>query len=61
MIFEQGINSVEKQHLSEQAFICYNMQLQDFAPNVGNYVSSGELDPKNDWIVEEPVLSVPKP
>ncbi|KAG9143261.1 hypothetical protein Leryth_010189 [Lithospermum erythrorhizon] len=61
MIFEQGINPVEQQRLSEQAFVYYNMHLQDFAPNVGNYLTGGELDPMNDWIMEKPLLSMPKP
>nr|GME15212.1 S-cell enriched with leucine-rich repeat-containing protein [Ipomoea batatas] len=52
-LLTEGRNQIEQERLRDLAFVHYNLQLQNFKPNVLNDFSDEEIDPMDDWIVEK--------
>lgn len=51
-------NIIQQQRLSDLAFVHYNLHLKNFDANRGGVVTNtGEVDPIDDWIVENPSLN----
>lgn len=48
----EGRNQIEQERLRDLAFVHYNLQLQNFKPDVRNDFSNEEIDPMDDWVVE---------
>ncbi|XP_019198465.1 PREDICTED: uncharacterized protein LOC109192332 isoform X2 [Ipomoea nil] len=51
-LLTEGRNQIEQERLRDLAFVHYNLQLQNFKPDVRNDFSDEEIDPMDDWIVE---------
>ena len=48
-----GRNPTEQQGLSELTFVHYNLQLQQFQSGKKCDIVAEEIDPMDDWIVDE--------
>jgi hypothetical protein len=48
-----GRNPIEQQRFSDLTFVHYNLQLQQFQSGVECDIVDEEIDPMNDWIVDE--------
>ncbi|XP_019198468.1 PREDICTED: uncharacterized protein LOC109192333 isoform X3 [Ipomoea nil] len=51
-LLTEGRNQIEQERLRDLAFVHYNLQLQNFKPDVCNDFSDEEIDPMDDWIVK---------
>nr|GMD33662.1 uncharacterized protein LOC109192332 isoform X1 [Ipomoea batatas] len=51
-LLTEGRNQIEQQRLRDLAFVHYNLQLQNFKPDVCNDFSDEEIDPMDDLIVQ---------
>ncbi|KAA8540159.1 hypothetical protein F0562_024278 [Nyssa sinensis] len=52
-LLTEGRNCIEQQRLSDLAFIHYNLQLQNFRLGVSADIVDEEIDPMDDWVVDE--------
>lgn len=48
-----GRNPIEQQRFSDLTFVHYNLQLQQFQSGEKCDIVAEEIDPMNDWIVDE--------
>lgn len=49
----EGRNRLEQQRLWDLTFLHYNMHLQNFNSGVAKNLSANEIDPMDDWIVND--------
>lgn len=48
-----GRNPIEQQRLKDLAFVHYNLHLQQFCSGVKTGIVAEEIDPMDDWIIDE--------
>uniref|UniRef100_A0A6P4AC26 uncharacterized protein LOC107428089 n=1 Tax=Ziziphus jujuba TaxID=326968 RepID=A0A6P4AC26_ZIZJJ len=58
MLLTNGRNPIEQQRLSDLTFVHYNLQLQQFKSPMKSDILAEEVDPMDDWIVDEAPVSV---
>lgn len=49
----KGRNPIEQQRLSDLTFLHYNLHLQGFNSRLNAEIMLDEIDPMDDWIVED--------
>lgn len=49
----KGRNPIEQQRLTDLIFLHYNLHLQGFKSRLNTDIVLEEIDPMDDWIVEE--------
>lgn len=52
-LLTKGRNHIEQQRLNDLTFVHYNLQLRNFESGVSSDSLVEEIDPMNDWIVDE--------
>ncbi|KAF5931656.1 hypothetical protein HYC85_027827 [Camellia sinensis] len=52
-LLTKGRNHIEQQRLNDLTFVHYNLQLRNFESRVSSDSLVEEIDPMNDWIVDE--------
>uniref|UniRef100_A0A5B6ZU29 DUF659 domain-containing protein n=1 Tax=Davidia involucrata TaxID=16924 RepID=A0A5B6ZU29_DAVIN len=52
-LLTKGRNRIEQQRLSDLAFVHYNLRLQNFESGVSSDIGDEEIDPMDDWVVDE--------
>ncbi|KAI7986661.1 hypothetical protein LOK49_LG14G02252 [Camellia lanceoleosa] len=52
-LLTKGRNPIEQQRLNDLTFVHYNLQLRNFESGVSSDSLVEEIDPMNDWIVDE--------
>ncbi|RXH88968.1 hypothetical protein DVH24_000567 [Malus domestica] len=52
-LLTNGRNPVEQQRLKYLTFVHYNLQLQQFHAGMKSGVEAEEIDPMDDWIIDE--------
>ncbi|KAH7515227.1 hypothetical protein FEM48_Zijuj10G0004600 [Ziziphus jujuba var. spinosa] len=57
-LLTNGRNPIEQQRLSDLTFVHYNLQLQQFKSPMKSDILAEEVDPMDDWIVDEAPESV---
>lgn len=57
-LLTNGRNPIEQQRLSDLTFVHYNLQLQQFQSAMKSDILAEEMDPMDDWIVDEAPESV---
>lgn len=59
-LLTNGRNPVEQQRLKYLTFVHYNLQLQQFHAGMKTGVEAEEIDPMDDWIIDEAPDVVPQ-
>ncbi|KAM1240692.1 hypothetical protein ACFX15_045441 [Malus domestica] len=59
-LLTNGRNPVEQQRLKYLTFVHYNLQLQQFHAGMKSGVEAEEIDPMDDWIIDEAPDVVPQ-
>lgn len=52
-LLKKGMNRIEKHRLSDLTFVHYNLQLKNFKLLLKGDMVADEIDPMDDWIVDE--------
>ncbi|PSS18203.1 Flagellin [Actinidia chinensis var. chinensis] len=52
-LLTKGRNYIEQQRLNDLTFVHYNLQLRNFESGVSSDILAEDIDPMDDWIVDE--------